>query len=209
MKSFEYWPAALAHLSSVDPVMTGLIARVTGVELQPDRFGNHFEAIVRAIIFQQISGHAGRSIYNKFSTLFPDNHPVPLLLRTKTPDELRAAGVSPQKAGYLIDLAAKCDDRTVHVERLHELPDSQIIEELTSVKGIGVWTAQMFLIFRLARPDVLPDLDLGIRKGIQLAYGLAALPKSPQVQEIGACWAPYRTVASLYLWRSLDVQTPA
>lgn len=127
---------------------------------------------------------------------------------TETPDErLRGAGLSRGKSAYLKDLAARVVSGELPVETLHELSDEEVITAVTRVKGIGRWTAQMFLMFRLGRPDVLPDLDLGIQKGIQKAYHLRKLPSPERVKKMGAKWAPYRTIASWYLWRLLDVPT--
>jgi DNA-3-methyladenine glycosylase II len=136
--------------------------------------------------------------------LFDDETPVPHKLIELSDDQLRAVGLSRQKIGYLRDLATRVHTGEVPIDRLDELPDDDIIAALTSIKGIGRWTAQMFLMFRLGRPDVLPDLDLGIQKGIQRAYRMRKLPTPKRVLEVGAKWAPHRTIAAWYLWRSLD-----
>ena len=155
-------------------------------------------------MFQQLSGKAASTIYGRFAALFEDDTPVAHKLLDLEEERLRAAGLSRQKIGYLRDLAQRVNSGDVPIDTLDELSDDEITAALTSVKGIGRWTAQMFLMFRLGRPDVLPDLDLGIQKGIQRAYRMRKLPTPQRVLEVGAKWAPYRTVASWYLWRSLD-----
>lgn len=196
--------AAVRHLKRVDPKLASVIARVGPCRLAPLNDGLHFDHIVRAIIYQQLSGLAARTIHTRFRELYGGRTPTPQELLA-TPDErLRSVGLSRQKLSYLKDLAARVSAAEVPLETLHELPDDEVVAALTRVKGIGRWTAQMFLMFRLGRPDVLPDLDLGIQKGIKLAYGLRKLPTPKQVLKIGARWEPYRTVASWYLWRSLE-----
>ncbi len=164
----------------------------------------HFTAITRSIVFQQLSGKAASTIYGRFAALFEADTPVAHKLLELPDEQLRGVGLSRQKIGYLRDLSARVQNGEVPIDSLHELSDDEIIAALTSVKGIGRWTAQMFLMFRLGRPDVLPDLDLGIQKGIQRAYRMRKLPTPKRVVEVGAKWAPYRTIASWYLWRSLD-----
>jgi DNA-3-methyladenine glycosylase II len=194
---------AINHLKRVDPTLGRAIQRVGPCRFQALSNGTHFDAIVRAIVYQQLSGQAAGTIHRRLQERF-GGAPLPRQL-LDTPDEtLRAVGLSRQKIGYLRDLAHKCETGEVPILRLHELDDAAVIDALTKVKGVGVWTAQMFLIFRLSRPDVLPDLDLGIRKAIQRVYGLRKMPTSQRVQSIGACWRPHCTIASWYLWRSLE-----
>jgi DNA-3-methyladenine glycosylase II len=133
---------------------------------------------------------------------------LPAELASTTDEQLRSIGLSRQKSAYLKDLGARVALGELPIETLHELTDEEIIAALTAVKGIGRWTAQMFLMFRLGRPDVLPDLDLGVQKGIQRAYRLRKLPTPERVKKIGAKWAPYRTVGSWYMWRLLDTPKP-
>lgn len=197
--------AAISHLKSTDPVMAAIIERVGPLGYTPAEHMSHFEAVARSIVFQQLSGKAAETIYGRFRALISGDDPTPDAVAALSDEAMRAAGLSRGKTLYLKDLAARCLAGEVLIDRLHELPDDEIIRELTQVKGIGVWTAQMFLTFRLGRPDVLPDLDLGIRKAIQIEYGLAQMPSSAQVHEIGAPWHPHATTASLYLWRSLDL----
>ena len=194
---------AIAHLRK-DPKLAAVIDRVGPYELSPQREGTHFEAVVRSIVYQQLSGKAAGTIHGRFLSLFTNSKPLPDVLLGMTDEVMRGVGLSRQKIGYMRDLATKVVSGSVAIETLDEMPDDAIIDALVQVKGVGRWTAQMFLMFRLGRPDVLPDLDLGIQKGIQKAYRLRSLPKPARVLEIGAKWAPYRTMASWYLWRSLD-----
>jgi DNA-3-methyladenine glycosylase II len=188
--------------------MARLIDSVGSCKLTIRDQGTHFDAIARSIVFQQLSGQAAGTIHGRFEGLYGGRSPLPAEL-TETPDErLRSVGLSRGKTAYLKDLAARVAAGELPVETLHELSDEEVIAALTRVKGIGRWTAQMFLMFRLGRPDVLPDLDLGIQKGIQQAYRLRKLPSPERVQKIGAKWAPYRTIASWYLWRQLDKPKP-
>jgi DNA-3-methyladenine glycosylase II len=199
---------AVAHLRKVDPVMAGVIEKVGSYRGWPASGGSHFDAVARSIVFQQLSGKAAGTIHGRFQGLYGGRTPLPAELATTTDEQLRAIGLSRQKSAYLKDLGARVTSGELPIETLHELSDEEIITALTQVKGIGRWTAQMFLMFRLGRPDVLPDLDLGIQKGIQRAYRLRKLPTPERVLKIGAKWAPYRTVASWYLWRLLDRMTP-
>ena len=194
---------AIAHLRK-DPKLAAVIDRVGPYELSPQREGTHFEAVVRSIVYQQLSGKAAGTIHGRFLSLFTNSKPLPDALLGLTDEVMRGVGLSRQKIGYMRDLATKVVSGSVAIETLDEMSDDAIIDALVQVKGVGRWTAQMFLMFRLGRPDVLPDLDLGIQKGIQKAYRLRSLPKPARVLEIGAKWAPYRTMASWYLWRSLD-----
>jgi DNA-3-methyladenine glycosylase II len=196
---------ALNHLKRADPKLAAVIERVGPCRLEPRADGSHFDHVARAIVYQQLSGKAASTIFGRFCGLYGGRVPTPAEL-IATPDEsLRAVGLSRQKLGYLRSLAETVHRGDLAIDDLHELPDESVLNALVRVKGIGKWTAQMFLIFRLGRPDVLPDLDLGIQKGIQRAYNLRKLPSPDRVREIGAKWSPYASVASWYLWRSLDV----
>jgi DNA-3-methyladenine glycosylase II len=155
-------------------------------------------------VFQQLSGKAANTIYTRFAALFDGGTPAAHHLLAFPDATLRGVGLSRQKLSYLRDLAERTHRGELHIDTLHEMTDDDIIASLTSVKGIGRWTAQMFLMFRLGRLDVLPDLDLGIQKGLQRAYRMRALPTPKRVLQVGAKWAPYRSVAAWYLWRSLD-----
>lgn len=196
----------VAHLRRVDPVMARVIEKVGRYRGWPDRAGTHFDAVARSIVFQQLSGKAAGTIHGRFHGLYGGRPPRPEELAATSDEQLRSVGLSRQKSAYLKDLGARVTSGEIPIETLHELTDDEVIAALTQVKGIGRWTAQMFLMFRLGRPDVLPDLDLGIQKGIQKAYRLRKLPAPERVKKIGAKWAPYRTVASWYLWRYLDTE---
>jgi len=196
--------AALAHLRASDPVMRGIIAAVGPCAFAPRAEGTHFEAVARAIVYQQLSGKAAGTIHGRFHGIYGGRAPAPAELLATADDALRAAGLSRQKIGYLRDLAARVDRGDVPLDAVDALDDDALVAALSRVKGVGRWTAQMFLMFRLGRPDVLPDLDLGIQRAIELAYGLGRLATPAEVLEIGAPWAPWRTVASWYLWRSLE-----
>jgi DNA-3-methyladenine glycosylase II len=199
---------AISHLKKVDPVMLQVIDRIGPCTLSPRDQGTHFDAICRSIVFQQLSGKAAGTIHGRFEGLYGGRSPLPVELTETTDEKLRSVGLSRGKSAYLKDLATRVVSGELPVETLHELSDDEVIAALTRVKGIGRWTAQMFLMFRLGRPDVLPDLDLGIQKGIQRAYRLRKLPSPERVKKIGAKWAPYRTIASWYMWRLLDAPTP-
>lgn len=184
--------------------MGRLIDQVGACKLALRDQGSHFDAIARSIVFQQLSGKAANTIHGRLEGLYGGRSPLPSELTTTTDEQLRAVGLSRGKSAYLKDLATRVVSGELPVETLHELSDEEIITALTRVKGIGRWTAQMFLMFRLGRPDVLPELDLGIQKAIQKAYRLRKPPSPDKVRKIGAKWAPYRTIASWYLWRVLD-----
>lgn len=196
---------AVAHLRRVDPVMAAVIARVGRCDMKQRVDGTHFDALVRSIVYQQLSGKAAATIHGRLLNLIGDGETTPGRIAGTSHEDLRAAGLSTQKASYVRNLASHVLDGSLPVESLHELSDEQITAALIQVKGIGRWSAQMFLMFRLGRPDVLPDLDLGVQKGMQKAYRLRKLPTPKQVMARGAKWAPYRTVASWYLWRVLEI----
>lgn len=160
--------------------------------------------LVRAIVFQQLSTKAATTIYNRLIALMPSAQPTPDALGALTEEQLRAAGISRQKAAYLRDLCAKVGGGDVLLTEIDALTDENVIAALTKVKGIGRWTAEMFLIFRLQRPDVLPLDDLGIVNAVQKAYGLRKPPNPERIRKLGEAWRPYRSIASWYLWRSLD-----
>jgi 3-methyladenine DNA glycosylase/8-oxoguanine DNA glycosylase len=197
--------AAIRHLRRADPVLARVIDSVGSYKNTADRQGTHFSALTRAIVFQQLSGKAASTILGRVHALFGNRAPSPAELLDMPIETLRAAGLSTQKVSYVRDLAARVADGRLPVSRLGRLDDQRAIEVLTGVKGIGRWSAQVYLMFRLGRPDVLPDGDLGIQKAIQRAYKLRSLPAPTRVQQIGEPWAPYRSYASWYLWRSLDV----
>ena len=193
----------LAHLRSVDPVLGEVISRVGpfSVRLERDRF----RALVRSIISQQISGLAAQSIFKRLIKAVGPGGLIPERLVACSPEELRAAGLSAQKAAYLRDLSEKVQNGQVRLTRLSGMADELIIEQLTEVKGIGVWTAQMFLIFSLGRLDVFPYADLGVRMALRNLYRLKDLPDRKRAEHIAAAWKPFSTLASWYCWRSLEL----
>jgi 3-methyladenine DNA glycosylase/8-oxoguanine DNA glycosylase len=197
---------AVSHLRSVDPVMAGVIDRVGPCRFRVSDGGSHFDAVVRSIVYQQLSGSAAATIHSRLIALYGDDTPSPGQLLAIPDESLRGAGLSRQKISYLRDLATRVECGEVPLDSIHELDDDAVIEALTRIKGVGRWTAQMFLMFRLGRPDVLPELDLGVRKAIQIAYRTRALPTTERVHKIGKRWAPYRTIASWYLWASIDMK---
>ena len=172
-------------------------------EGRPDR-EDHYGALVRTITGQQLSVAAARAIYGKLTARFDDRPPTPAEILDDEPEELRAAaGLSRAKVTYLRSLAEHVISGDLELERLDELSDEDVIAELTAVKGLGLWSAHMFLMFHLSRPDVLPVGDLGIRRAIERAYGLDELPEAAAIERIAEPWRPHRTLACRYLWRSL------
>jgi DNA-3-methyladenine glycosylase II len=195
---------AVRHLKKSDPVMARVIADVGPCRFQRREFGSYFDALCRAIVYQQLSTKAATTIHNRFLDLFPDRHPVPDAVLALDVSRLRGVGLSTQKTSYIRDLAEKVHTGVLPLDHLDELPDQEIIDYLVQVKGIGVWTAQMFLMFQLGRLDVLPDLDLGIRNAIKKAYRVRGVPNPKRIARIGEPWRPYASIACWYLWRSLD-----
>lgn len=199
---------ALAHLGAKDAVMKRLIDAHKPWAVKPHT--DYYWELVDSIISQQLSVKAARTIEGRFLDLFGGKIPSAGQLLHKKPEELRAVGLSNAKARYVLDLAKHVDEGTLKVDLLPQLTNEEIIKELTAVKGIGEWTAHMFLIFALGRLDILPVGDLGIRVGVQKAYKLPELPSPDAVRELAEAknWAPYESVASWYIWQSLD-NTPA
>ena len=206
-------PEGVAHLRDADPVLRELIDG-----LGPDGLGDpqrgrpptdHYGALVRSIVGQQLSTRAARAIYTRLTDHFGGRAPTPAQVLAADPEEMRAAaGLSRAKVSFLRSLAEHVVDGSLELERLDELPDDEVVTELIAVKGLGQWTAHMFLIFHLGRPDVLAVGDLGVRRAVLLRYGLPALPSPAELEALAEPWRPYRTLACLYLWRSLDA-TPA
>ncbi|MBI4906180.1 MAG: DNA-3-methyladenine glycosylase 2 family protein [Acidobacteria bacterium] len=192
---------AVSHLRKSDPVLAGIIRSVGpyAMEYRPPVF----DSLVRSIVFQQVSGNVARVIYGRLNDAV-NSQVTPKAVLKLEPEQMRKLGLSKQKVAYIRDLAEKTAGGDLSFDTLPESSDDDVIQALTQVKGIGVWTAQMFLMFALQRQNVLPTGDLGIRKAMQLAYKLEELPKPPKMEEIAAPWRPYCSVASWYLWRSLD-----
>jgi DNA-3-methyladenine glycosylase II len=195
---------SINHLKRVDPVLAEIIERVGPCRLRTVSEGSHFEALTRSIVFQQLSGKAAATILSRVVALFPDNVPTAAGVMRITDERFRSAGLSRQKIGYLRDLAEKVASGALPLDAVESMTNDDLIAHLVQVKGIGRWTAQMFLMFRLGRLDVLPELDLGIQNAIQKAYRKRKRPTPKDVAKIGAKWAPHSSVASWYLWRSLE-----
>jgi DNA-3-methyladenine glycosylase II len=194
---------AVRHLKSADSVLAGVIAEVGPCRLAPADHLSHFQSVARSIVYQQLSGTAAGTIYGRFEA-FLGGEITPERVVSADNAALRGVGLSRPKVAYLRDLASRVIAGEVPIDTLHTMRDDEVVERLTCVKGIGRWTAQMFLIFKLGRPDVLPELDLGVQKAIQRAYRLRKKPTPERVQRIGGPWAPYRSIATWYLWRSLE-----
>ncbi len=201
---------ARAALAAADPAMAALIERVGEIDLKtrlrrrseekpPDAYG----ALLRAIVGQQLSTKAARTIYLRVCDLFGGSTPSPEQLLEASEEDLRGCGLSGRKVEYVRDLAVHVLDGELELDQLGDLSDEEAIEEIVAVRGLGQWTAEMFLLFHLERPDVLSGGDLGIRKAVQVEYGLKEMPTPQRVLEIGEPWRPYRSLASLYLWESL------
>lgn len=201
--SAEAAQAACRHLRQSDPVMRQMIDEVGSFALRCER--NRFSMLVRSIISQQISVGAARSIRRRLEQHIGRRSVTPEGLLAYDVQQLRSAGLSRQKASYLLDLAEKVHVGDVRLRTIGRLSDESVIEELTQVRGIGRWTAQMFLIFALGRPDVFPHDDLGVRIAIRDRYGLDELPDKRTSLEIAQPWRPYASVASWYCWRSVEL----
>jgi len=202
---------AVKHLRRADPVMKTLIDRLGPLDVEARRRGRPADAygtLLRSIVGQQLSTKAARTIYERMLQLWNGKTPTPKKLLETDPEAIRAAGMSRPKVSYLRDLAERVLDGRLELDRLDELPDEEISAELTAVKGLGQWSADMFLIFYLGRPDVLPVGDLGVRRAAGIVYAMPEMPAPAALYELGEPWRPYRSLASLYLWASLD-NTPA
>jgi DNA-3-methyladenine glycosylase II len=197
----------IAHLRASDPVLRGLIDSIGPENLGDRRRGrprDHYAVLVRTITGQQVSTAAAAAIYGRLIARYGGRAPTPAEVLAEDPEELRAAaGLSRAKTTYLRSLAEHVLDGSLELDKLDRLPDDQVIAKLVAVKGLGQWSAHIFLMFHLERPDVLAVGDLGIRRAVMLAYGLEALPGPAQLEEIAEPWRPYRTLACLFLWRSL------
>jgi 3-methyladenine DNA glycosylase/8-oxoguanine DNA glycosylase len=198
------YSASVRHLKRIDPVLARVIESVGPCRIRISAEGTHFQALTRSIVYQQLSGKAAATILSRVVALFPDNMPTPEAVQATSDEKLRAAGLSRQKISYLRDLSSKVASGALPLDAVETMEDDDLIEHLVQVKGIGRWTAQMFLMFRLGRRDVLPELDLGIQNAIQRAYRMRKRPTPKQVKRVGAKWAPHSSIACWYLWRSLD-----
>lgn len=200
----EYWDEACKHLSRRDRVMRKLIPQFGEGRLHSR--SDAFTTLARSIVGQQISVKAAQSVWERFAALFDgDSMRVqPAAVVNTAPLALREAGLSARKVDYLLDLAQHFESGAVHVRQWQQMDDEDIIDELVAIRGIGRWTAEMFLIFHLMRPNVLPLDDLGLLKGISLNYFSGEPVSRAEAREVGDAWAPYRSVATWYIWRSLD-----
>ena len=201
---------ARKQLAASDPTMAALIERIGKIDLatrlarrKEERPNDAYGALLRAIVGQQLSTKAARTIYGRVLDLFDGTAPSPEQLLEADESDLRGAGLSGRKVEYVRDLASHVIEGELELDRLDQLDDAEVIEEIVAVRGLGVWTAEMFLMFHLERPDVLSGGDLGIRKAVQIEYGLEEMPAPAKVLEIGEPWRPHRSLASLYLWESL------
>ncbi len=207
--ALEYDPrAARRHLARQDPVLAALMRRSVPFALTPVKTQSIYHALAESIVYQQLSGKAAATIFGRFVKLYrPRRFPAPQAVLETEDAPLRSAGLSRNKVLALRDLSAKVLDGTVpKLARARRMPDEELIERLTAVRGIGVWTVEMLLMFRLGRPDVLPCGDLGVQKGFAATYGLRKLPKPKTLLAHGECWRPYRSMASWYMWRALEVE---
>ena len=209
-QGYLFDPAAAAgHLATVDSGLARCIQSVGEFQLSVRRNRSVFEYLIRSIVYQQLTGRAAATIYGRLLDQFPYRRIRPVQLLSRTAAELRVAGLSGSKCRALQDLAEQAlAGQLPHTSQLHRMTDDEIVQRLTVVLGVGRWTAEMLLIFYLGRPDILPLSDLGVRKGYQRLRGYSTLPTPEKLERAGRRWRPYRTVASWYLWRSLDTQVP-
>ncbi|MEO9364397.1 MAG: DNA-3-methyladenine glycosylase [Nitrososphaera sp.] len=194
--------AIVLHLSGADERLGSIIKRVGSYTIETG--GDPFQSLVSSIMYQQLAGAAADAIHSRFLKLYDGRFPSPAALAATSDERLRAVGLSVRKTEYMKGLAAVVAGGTLDLASLAAMQDEQVIEQLTTVRGIGRWTAEMFLIFCLGRPDVLPVGDLGLQRAIQKAYSLRKLPAPERIEKIARPWRPYRSVATWYLWRSLE-----
>jgi DNA-3-methyladenine glycosylase II len=200
---------ASERLAELDPVMGTMLERIGPCDLRRGRpRREHFAELARAITYQQLAGRAAAAIHGRFVALFDGDGPTPEAVLALPVDRLRGAGLSGSKTASIRDLAEKVVDGSVQLDRIARLPDDEIKRELTLVRGIGPWTAEMFLIFQLGRLDVWPVDDFGVRNGYARLYGLADAPKARELVPFGERFRPYRSVAAWYCWRAADTVTP-
>lgn len=198
---------ASEELSAADPKLARVIAAAGPCTMVPIVTGSHFDHLTRNIVFQQLSTAAARTIHGRFVERIGEGKaPTPEQLLTSEEAALRACGLSAAKVAAIRDLALHVSDNRLPMDQLDVMEDQSVIESLVQVRGIGVWTAQMFLMFRLGRPDVLPVLDLGVRKGAQAIYRMRKAPDAARLEKTAKAWRPWRSVASWYCWRALDLK---
>jgi len=203
----DYAPA-VAALTRKDPQLRALVRVVGPCTMGWDRTRRpHFAELARMICYQQLAGAAARTIHGRFEALF-DGHPTPEAVLAVPDEALRGAGLSAAKAASIRDLAVRVEAGEVKLARMSRLPDDEVVRELTLVRGIGRWTAEMFLMFQLGRPDIWPVDDLGVRKGYSLIYGLRGMPLARDLEPLGERFRPYRSVVAWYCWRAVDTVVP-
>jgi len=198
----QVWTRGMRHLKKNDPVLAKIIARLGPYEFRLD--DDHFEALVGSIIFQQLAGAAAKAILHRFKQIYNGKIPRPRQYLDTDEKHLRASGLSPQKIKYIRDLSERIENGALDLREISSLPSDEVVRQLDEVKGIGRWTAEMFLMFVLGRTDVLPVDDLGLRKAAQKAYRLRKLPTKERFEKLSETWHPYCSIATLYLWRSLE-----
>jgi len=184
-----------------DPKLAKIMKLVGEYQIRTSR--NYYESLVEAIITQQLAGSAAKAISNRFRSLYGKSFPKPIDVINTSDSKLRKTGLSRMKIGYIKELSKAIESKKLKIRSLSKLSDEEIVEQLTQIKGIGRWTAEMFLIFSLGRMDVLPVGDLGLRKGVQLLNSSSELPSAAEIEELAEKWRPYRTVATWYIWKSL------
>jgi DNA-3-methyladenine glycosylase II len=195
---------AVNHLKKSDPILCAIIERVGPFRME---YGPpEFHSLAESILYQQLNGNAAATIFKRFTALAGEPLTPEGILKL-TDEQLRSVGLSKQKSAYLKDLAMKTRDGLLDFTKLQDLPDEEVIKHLTQVKGIGIWTAQMFLMFTLKRPDVLPTGDYGLQAAIKKHYRKRKMPKPKDMEKIARAWSPYRSIACWYLWKSMDVKT--
>jgi len=198
----QVWAKGIKHLKKNDPALAKIINRLGPYEFRLD--DDQYEALVGSIIFQQLAGAAARAILNRFKQIYNGKIPRPRQYLETDEKHLRASGLSPQKIRYIRDLSERVENGVLNLKKLSHLPSDEVVKELDDVKGIGRWTAEMFLIFVLGRTDVLPVDDLGLRKAAQKIYRLRKLPTKEKFEQLSKKWHPYCSIATLYLWRSQE-----
>ncbi len=196
--------SAVRHLKKSDPILRAIIERVGPCRMEFDE--PQFHSLAEAIVYQQLNGKAAFTIFKRFAALAGEPLTPRGILKLST-DQMRSAGLSKQKSSYLKDMAERASRGDLDFSRLPNMTDEDVIKHLTQVKGVGVWTAHMFLMFTLRRPNVLPTGDFGVQMAIKKHYNKRKLPKPEQMEKIARAWEPYRSVACWYLWRSLDIRT--
>jgi DNA-3-methyladenine glycosylase II len=197
--------AAVRHLKKADPELGAVITRVGRCDWPGASGHTHFGYVLRCIVYQQLSGKAAATIFGRVQAIYDGRLPTPRDILSTPVQKLRAAGLSERKAEYARELAKRVESGELPLEKLGAMSDDEVIETLVKVKGIGRWTAQIVMMFHLGRADVFPELDLGVQKGVQKLLRMRKLPSPVKTAKAGERWAPYRTVAAWYLWRSLEL----